>query len=82
VSSAAAAAIGASKDPILLGTMEAERYNLVAYEGWVYGLPQGLGDIDLAKVDVMEMQGVIRDVSRDAVESEVVSRSKDHRQAA
>jgi radical SAM superfamily enzyme YgiQ (UPF0313 family) len=80
--SAAAAVIGPSKDPMLLGTMEAERYNLVAYEGWVYGLPQDLGDMDLAKVDVMEMPGVIRDVSRDAVESEVVSRSKDRRQAA
>lgn len=64
-----------SKAPILLGTMEREGYNIVSYEGWVYGMPHDLGLIDLTRVDVIEMPGVIRDVSRDAVESEVISRS-------
>jgi hypothetical protein len=64
-----------SKAPILLGTMEHEGYNIVLYEGWVYGMPHDLGPIDLTRVDVIEMPGVIRDVSRDAVESEVISRS-------
>ena len=64
-----------SKNPILLGTMVSEGYNIISYEGWVYGMPQSLGTIDLSQVDVIEMMGVIRDVSRDAVESEVISRS-------
>lgn len=71
-----------SKEPMLLATMESERYNIVSYEGWVYGIPHDLGAIDLTQVDVIEMPGVIRDVSRDAVESEVVTRSKEKRQAA
>lgn len=70
------------KEPLLLGTMESEGYNLVSYEGWVYGMPHELGPIDLTQVDVIEMPGVIRDVSRDAVESEVLSRSKEKRQVA
>ena len=81
-SAGSSAVVEASKDPILLGTMDAERYNIVAYEGWIYGLPHDLGQMDLTKVDVMEMPGVIRDVSRDAVESEVVTRIKEQRQAA
>jgi radical SAM superfamily enzyme YgiQ (UPF0313 family) len=71
-----------SKDPVLLWTMESEGYNIVSYEGWVYGMPHDLGPIDLTQVDVIEMPGVIRDVSRDAVESEVISRSKENRQVA
>ena len=64
-----------SKAPILLGNLEDERYNIVSYEGWVYGMPYDLGPIDLTNVDVIEIPGVVRDVSRDAVESEVISRS-------
>ncbi|MDP1771316.1 MAG: radical SAM protein [Methylobacter sp.] len=71
-----------SKEPVLMGTMESEGYNIISYEGWVYGMPHELGPIDLTQVDVIEMPGVIRDVSRDAVESEVISRSKGKRQAA
>ena len=71
-----------SNGPVLLGTMESEGYNIVSYEGWVYGMPHELGPIDLTQVDVIEMPGVIRDVSRDAVESEVISRSKENRQVA
>ncbi len=69
-----------SNEPALLGTMKDEGYNIVSYEGWVYGMPHQLGNIDLTLVDVIEMPGVIRDVSRDAVESEIVSRSKEKRQ--
>jgi len=69
-------------DPILLETMISERYNIVAYEGWVYGIPHDLGPIDLTQVDVLEMKGVIRDASREAVQSEVISRSKDMNEAA
>ena len=43
-------------------------YNIVEYEGWYYGLPHSLGPIDLQKVDVIEMPGVIRDVSASVVE--------------
>lgn len=71
-----------SKNPVLLATMEGQGYNIVSYEGWVYGMPQHLGAIDLTKVDVIEMPGVIRDVSQDAVESEIISRSKEKIQVA
>jgi radical SAM superfamily enzyme YgiQ (UPF0313 family) len=70
-----------SRDPVLLGTMASDGYNIVSYEGWVYGMPHELGPIDLTQVDVIEMPGVIRDVSRDAVESEVISRSEEKRRA-
>jgi hypothetical protein len=46
-------------------------YNIVEYEGWYYGLPHSLGPIDLQKVDVIEIPGVIRDVSADVVEREI-----------
>jgi radical SAM superfamily enzyme YgiQ (UPF0313 family) len=55
--------------PLLLGAVE--DYNLVSYEGFVYGVPQSLGDIDLAEVDAMALDGVIRDVSRQVVENEI-----------
>lgn len=48
-----------------------EDYNIVDYEGWYYGLPHSLGSIDLETVDVIEMPGVIRDVSMDVVEKEI-----------
>jgi hypothetical protein len=43
----------------------------VEFEGWFYGLPHALGPIDLATTDVIEMPGVIRDLSRDVVEGEI-----------
>ncbi len=64
-------------EPILIGTMESENYNIVAYAGWVYGMPRELGPIDLAQVNVIGIAGVIRGVSRDIVESEIISRSKE-----
>jgi hypothetical protein len=56
--------------PILRKTVG--RYNIVEYEGWFYGLPHSLGPIDLQRVDVIEMPGVIRDVSADVVEKEIL----------
>ncbi len=41
------------------------------FEGWYYGIPHALGDIDLAATDVIEMPGVIRDLSREVVEGEI-----------
>jgi len=46
-------------------------YNVVGYEGWVYGIPRSLGPIDLTEVDITEMLGVIKDVSRDVVVNEI-----------
>jgi hypothetical protein len=62
-----------TSQPRLVKTVEsAERYNIVEYEGWYYGLPQTLGPIDLETVDVIEMPSVIRDVSADVVEREIL----------
>lgn len=60
--------------PILLATVE--KYNIVTYEGWVYGIPHALGPLDLTEVDLIGMPGVIRDVSRDVVEGEILDRVK------
>jgi hypothetical protein len=64
----------ATRAPVLLGSLEG--YNVVTYEGWVYGIPQALGPIDLTEVDTIEMPGVIRDVSRDVVESQIIDQGK------
>lgn len=55
--------------PRLLKTVE--DYNIVEYEGWYYGMPHSFGSIDLETEDVIEMPGVIRDVSMDVVEKEI-----------
>jgi len=62
-----------TKSPVLLRTMPEEGYDVISYEGWIYGMPHALGSIDLAEIDVIEMPGVIRDVSRDAVENEILA---------
>ncbi len=59
----------AAATPRLVSTVD--NYNIVEYEGWFYGLPHTLGPIDLATTDVIEMPGVIRDLSRDVVEGEI-----------
>lgn len=69
-----------SNVPILLDTIE--DYNIVSYEGWIYGLPHRLGEIDLAETDVIGLDGVIRDVSRDVVENQIRERSALVAQAA
>jgi radical SAM superfamily enzyme YgiQ (UPF0313 family) len=56
-------------EPRLVASLE--NYNIVEYEGWFYGLPQALGPIDLQQVDVLEMPGVLRDLSREVVEGEI-----------
>lgn len=48
-------------------------YNIILYEGWYYGVPQKLGSIDLTQIDILELDGVIRDVSKEAVEVEVAN---------
>lgn len=68
--------------PTLLRTMAEEGYNVVAYEGWVYGIPHALGQLDLTETDVMEMAGVVRDVSQDVVENEILLRAREKLQAA
>lgn len=55
--------------PHLVGSVDG--YNIVEYEGWFYGMPQALGDLHLDEVDVIEMPGVIRDLSREVVEGEI-----------
>lgn len=62
-----------TKSPVLLRTMPEEGYDVISYEGWIYGIPHTLGSIDLTEIDVLEMPGVIRDVSRDAVENEILA---------
>jgi hypothetical protein len=66
--------------PVLLGSLEG--YNVVTYEGWVYGISQALGPIDLTEVDTIGMPGIIRDVSRDVVENEIIDRVKFKAQTA
>jgi radical SAM superfamily enzyme YgiQ (UPF0313 family) len=56
-------------EPILLQSLG--DYNVVGYEGWIYGIPVALGAIDLTEVDVTEMPGVIKDVARDVVINEI-----------
>lgn len=63
-----------SSAPKLVGTFK--EYNIVGYEGWYYGVPHALGDLRLDEVDVIEMPGVIRDVSKEVVESEISAVSK------
>jgi radical SAM superfamily enzyme YgiQ (UPF0313 family) len=63
--------------PRQLGSLEG--YNIVTYEGWVFGIPQEHGEVDLAETDAMELSGVIRDVSRDVVESEILERRQHER---
>jgi hypothetical protein len=60
--------------PQLLGTLES--YDVFSYEGWFYGIPHSAGALNLAEIDVMDMPGVIRDVSRDVVESEILEQAR------
>jgi hypothetical protein len=56
-------------EPLLLDTIG--EYNVVGYEGWIYGIPLALGALDLTEVDITEMPGVIKDVARDVVVNEI-----------
>ena len=66
--------------PQLLGAID--DYNIVSYEGFIYGLPQALGPIDLTETDAIEIEGVIRDVSLQVVENEIRDLQAMRRQAA
>ena len=69
-----------SKVPQLLGVID--DYNIMSYEGLIYGLPQALGPIDLTETDAIEIEGVIRDVSQQVVENEIRDLRATRRQAA
>ena len=56
-------------EPRLLESID--DYNIVGYEGWIYGIPVALGALDLTETDVTEMSGVIKDVARDVVVNEI-----------
>lgn len=64
---------GVATTPVLLA--EQQGYNIVEYEGWIYGIPHGLGPMDLTETDAIELPGVIRDVSRSVVEEEIAERA-------
>lgn len=49
-------------------------YNIVAYEGWFYGIPQSLGAIDLTETDALSLPGIVADVAQVAVENEINDR--------
>jgi radical SAM superfamily enzyme YgiQ (UPF0313 family) len=66
--------------PVLLGSLEG--YNLVSYEGFIYGMPMSLGPVDLMEVDAIGIEGVIRDVSRQVVENEINDLMASRQQAA
>ena len=55
--------------PKLLGSIDS--YNIVDYDGFIYGLPQALGPIDLAQVDAEHLKAMIRADSREKVEAEI-----------
>jgi len=61
--------LAAKSMPRLIASLKG--YNIVEYEGWFYGMPQSLGDIHLDKTDVIELPGIIRDLSREVVEHEI-----------
>jgi hypothetical protein len=46
-------------------------YNVFEYEGWYYGLPQSLGQIDLTQTDALSLPGVVSDVAQVGVESAI-----------
>ncbi len=51
-------------------------YRIISYEGWIYGMPESMSDIDLRETDVIELAGVLRDVSRDVVEQMIRERTE------
>lgn len=59
-------------EPVVVGTID--DYTILSFEGWYYGLPEKDRDLDLAEVDILERPGIIKDLSRDVVEAEVLER--------
>lgn len=58
---------------VVVGTLS--DYTILSCEGWYYGIPKHHGEIDLTEQDVLELAGVIRDLSRDVVEGEILERA-------
>lgn len=49
-------------------------YNIIAYEGWFYAIPESLGAVDLTETDALSLPGVVADVAQVALENEVQDR--------
>jgi hypothetical protein len=45
----------------------------VSFNGWIYGIPQTLGPVDLSQEDVAARPGVVRDSSEEVVEREILA---------
>jgi len=60
-----------SSVPHLIKVLDEHSYFIMEYEGFFYGIPNIHGDIDLTTVDVLELPGVYRDQSQEAVEIEI-----------
>jgi hypothetical protein len=50
-------------------------YDIIAYEGWFYGVPQSLGPVDLTQTDALSLPGIIADVAQTSVETEIADRA-------
>jgi hypothetical protein len=50
-------------------------YNVIAYEGWFYGIPEALGQVDLTEVDALSLPGVVADVAQVAVEQVIQAKA-------
>jgi hypothetical protein len=59
--------------PRLLNSVR--EYNIVAFKGLVYGVPQRLGPIKLEEVDIVALPGIICGTSEDSVQKEIEDRS-------
>ncbi|MDA8705509.1 hypothetical protein N9M22_05580 [Litoricolaceae bacterium] len=66
--------------PELIKELVDFEYQIFFYEGWFIGLPKRLYGVDLATRDVINEDGVIRDVSCDVVELEIEESYADRRQ--
>jgi hypothetical protein len=49
-------------------------FNIIAYEGWFYAIPESLGAVDLTETDALSLPGVIADVAQVALENEIQDR--------
>ena len=62
--------VSSSSTPVEVGRLEG--YKILEYEGWFYGIPEDLSQVDLTREDVLEREGVIRDISKAVIESEIL----------
>jgi len=51
-------------------------YNIVTFKGKVFGIPQSLGSMDIAQVDMASLEGVIPGLTVRSVQKEIESRLK------